>query len=128
MIKKQIIEVIQKIFSQGTFVVETFNEGLLVELMELNNTPITNIEANGRKDFNHIESEANESYISIEDFEKYAEKRISETYDFGTNRICENCKFVKQYFDGNSITTECELLLMEIDEDFGCNKWELKNT
>lgn len=62
--EKQIIEVVQRIFSQGTFRVETFNEGLLVELMELNGTPITNIEANGRAEFNHIESEAN--YTRIE--------------------------------------------------------------
>lgn len=53
-IQDKIIEVVQSIFSQGTFIVETYNEGLLVELMELNGTPISNIEANYRKDYNHL--------------------------------------------------------------------------
>ena len=53
--EKEIIKVVQNIFSQGTFKVETYNEGLLVELMELNNTPIKNIEKNYRDRFNHLE-------------------------------------------------------------------------
>jgi hypothetical protein len=41
-IKDKIIEVVRDIFSQGTFVVETYSEQILVELMQANNTPITN--------------------------------------------------------------------------------------
>jgi hypothetical protein len=40
----QIISIVKSIFSQGTFVVETFNESVLVRLMELRGTPIENIE------------------------------------------------------------------------------------
>ena len=49
----RIIEVLQDIFSQGTFVVETYNEGLLVELMAMNGTAIKNYE-NPRVDYNHV--------------------------------------------------------------------------
>jgi len=54
-LQDEIAKVIQSIFSQGTFSVETFNEGLLVELMEANGTPIKNIQNNHRRELKHME-------------------------------------------------------------------------
>ena len=45
-IEKQIIKLVQSIMNHGDMVVETFNEAVLVKLMELNKTPIKYVKSN----------------------------------------------------------------------------------
>ena len=58
---EEIINILQSILSNGSMVVETFNESVLVKLMELRGTPLENYDSHRDidKDFNAWKNNTN---------------------------------------------------------------------
>ena len=56
---------------------------------------------------------------------KFTSEFISDIYDDFESRTCENCRYYNSKYEycdnSNSV---CNHLVVDIDKDFGCNKFE----